>query len=393
MLKTSKAKNKTRRLSNSDLFKNKKVDESNDSIDVVDENDPSNNNLLLGYQPDKPKVNPSVVVNKQNNNNQNDSDDNSPLLNDVVDDTNNNDNNNPSENIIDDNDDANLDDLKVLPQDDVNQAYDVPLNRTLFKNEMRQGSVYYESKTYPNKSYYNWTWGDPVISKKKIKGGLSKKQEQQVDTIFQKLENEDAAYLNIMIYLHNQIGKRIGKAAVDEYYRGAHVIFKDGGKVYDDVMKLGKSIARLQKNKKNDYKVENLRATGKTANPDIDVFNGGMYKRDALDGQNETSHYNRKGFDNNKERYQIGIDLPGKVSWGHILVGIVPKGFKNAGQTFIQTEAYGFQTPTRTGLHGTGWLANKGITQQTGTQSGLVGQSPHSEKEGSASGEIVEPDN
>ncbi|MEM9340204.1 MAG: hypothetical protein AAGA66_15830, partial [Bacteroidota bacterium] len=339
MLKTSKAKNKTRRLSNSDLFKNKKVDESNDSIDVVDENDPSNNNLLLGNQPDKPKVNPSVVVNKQNNNNQNDSDDNSPLLNDVVDDTNNNDNNNPSENILDDNDDD-LDEVKELPNDDVSQNSDNSSSVDLNK-------PYRIPDLFPIRTVKDMG-NKTIVKSDALKTDGKMELLRRMELLRNNKADGDRLHYKVMKLVEAKAIDAFGEIGFNELYRGGHLIFK-GQDLYNDLFELAKPLAPNENTPNDPNQVMTLTdAIGsysggywytptKAQVGAKELLKGKMFRRRI--NKTETGHYEK--VKKAPALPQLGIDFPYQDNLnvgGHLLFGITPSG-----DTFIQTEGAGFQ--------------------------------------------------
>jgi hypothetical protein len=164
------------------------------------------------------------------------------------------------------------------------------------------------------------------------------------------------AYEDMLVFLEARVRERLGIVGFQQLYRGGHIVLNDGGDVYRELQ----------------------RRWGRLGSP-------------RLTTKRQTSHYTASdGYDVSIEATtpQIGVDLPSPLA-GHILYGIVPPRTKNddSGDTFVQTEMFGFQNFWNTYVgHGKGY-----ITSVTGYgNSGLVGYSPYSEKQGK---EIREVDN
>jgi hypothetical protein len=248
---------------------------------------------------------------------------------------------------------------------------------------------------------------------------------QEINALDRKADPElglKGIHKSILVYLENTIRDRLGEGGVAQFYKGAHIILEDNGIVYEGVKQLGMPIAATNKDGDILSKTEFVGKTGTnlggySGDPEAQRA-GKMFTR--RPENSETSHYQPLVVDDqtkplpNKDqgwghglymratkyeqknigydtdvttvKPQLGIDLPESVK-GHILVGIVPPHLgdnsKNdaVGHTFIQTEGAGFQNFNEASLaHGQGFLANTGWTAQKGTQTGLVGQTLHSEK-------------
>ncbi|BBC27048.1 hypothetical protein [Pseudanabaena sp. ABRG5-3] len=256
---------------------------------------------------------------------------------------------------------------------------------------------------------------------------LDKKMEE-LDRLDEEIDLEDleeglkGIHKNILLYLEGTIRDRLGNGGVAQFYKGAHIILKDNGAVYEEVKRLGMPIAALKENGDIKSKTEFVGKTGTNyggfGSDTAEQRSGKMFTR--RPENSETSHYQPNvvdnkdkplpnkdqgwgygwglrgtyyekkniGYDSNVDtvKPQLGIDLPESVK-GHILVGIVPPHLgdesKNdaVGHTFVQTEGAGFQNFNEASLaHGQGFLANVGVTAKKGTQTGLVGKTLHSEK-------------
>ena len=146
---------------------------------------------------------------------------------------------------------------------------------------------------------------------------------------------------------------RVGASRSAEFYRGAHIILRDEGEMYQHL----------------------VRTYGDLMKPRYTT-------------KSQTSHYTAgAGYDVSLEEStpQQGIDLPSPLT-GHILFGLVPpmtgkKEDPNTGHTFIQTEGSGFQTLyTKYVGHASGFFVNF----LWGLQTGMIGTSVASEKTGKA---------
>lgn len=262
---------------------------------------------------------------------------------------------------------------------------------------------------------------------KEEQAALDKKM-QELDRLDEEIDEEDlemglkGIHKNILLYLEGTIRDRLGNGGVAQFYKGAHIILKDNGAVYEEVKKLGMPIAALKDNGDIKSKTEFVGKTGTNygglGGNAAEQRAGKMFTR--RPENSETSHYQPNivddkdkplpykdqgwgygfglrgtyyekkniGYDSDIDtvKPQLGIDLPESVK-GHILVGIVPphlgdEGKNDAvGHTFVQTEGAGFQNFNEASLaHGQGFLANVGVTAKKGTQTGLVGKTLHSEK-------------
>lgn len=229
---------------------------------------------------------------------------------------------------------------------------------------------------------------------------LNKDEQAKLDDKKEKLD-ATGTHMQILTYLEGEVSKRLGPTGVAQFYRGAHIVLKDDGQIYEAVKGLGAPIAAKNKDGSTKSKTEFVGKSG--ANFGGLVGNaeeqraGKMFTRSPQNS--ETSHYqpskswlgsfqqgkDNTGYDSYKAPPQLGIDLPEPVK-GHILVGIVPENKGDSeddstGHTFIQTEGAGFQNFHEASLaHGQGYLDNSGWTDEKGTQTGLVGKTMHSEK-------------
>jgi hypothetical protein len=224
--------------------------------------------------------------------------------------------------------------------------------------------------------------------------------------------NPNSAHMQILTYLEQTVNNKFGPAGVVQFYRGAHIVFRDNGAIYNNVKRLGMPIAATNPQSQIMSKTEFVGMLG--ANFGMgnaqEQRAGKMFTRRPED--KETSHYQPNmvddtdnplpsnqqywflatkyhqknvGYDSFNAPPQLGIDLPESVG-GHILVGIVPHNLRNpndssTGHTFVQTEGAGFQNFNQASIaHGKGYFANAGYTAQQGTQTGLLGTTLHSEK-------------
>ena len=179
---------------------------------------------------------------------------------------------------------------------------------------------------------------------------LSKTETKLLIDIKTKLA-ESPKHESFLYDLEMRARDKMGMLGFVELYRGGHIVFNDKGAVY------------LELTKKH----------------------GGLMKA-RYTTKKQTSHYTKSaGYDVSIEDKapQMGVDFPSPLT-GHILIGIVPEKEKgkdaNSGNTFVQTEMYGFQTPYNHYVgHAFGFVANVTLS----LQSGMVGNSQRSEKSGS----------
>lgn len=186
---------------------------------------------------------------------------------------------------------------------------------------------------------------------------LGKEELSQLISIKQTLQKAPE-HESLLYDLEMRVRRNLGMVGFQQFYRGGHIVFNDSGEVYQSIVKAHGALMKA-------------RYTAKK----------------------QTSHYNAKdGFDTSIEAStpQMGVDLPSPLN-GHILIGIVPsktgKSDSGGGNTFVQTEMYGFQDVYNSVVgHGIGF-----VVSATGYgNSGLVGYSPNSEKQNR---EIREADN
>ncbi len=217
-----------------------------------------------------------------------------------------------------------------------------------------------------------------------VQGGLSPAETAALQQITNAING--TPYATILNLLTARIGNQLGPAVVDQFYRGAHIVFNDQGAVFRQVFQAGVTggIAQFRGRSASEWLFrQTVPQTPNNLAPATDR-NGGMGARRPELGQ--TSHYTADAMP------QLGIDLPAPFT-GHILIGLVPHDPTNRetagiqGDTFVQTEMYGFRTLYDKYIgHVQGFLWN--ATRKL--QSGLVGYSNHSEKNGS---DIREHDN
>ncbi len=188
---------------------------------------------------------------------------------------------------------------------------------------------------------------------------LNRQEKLKLNTILLDLGKSYQTEHTLVMLLQDFIYSRVSPSALAEYYKGAHVVFNDGGSIYSELKQFAEA-------------------------PEIQNFY--RYAKDSIVPKNQrktphklTSHYSvAAGFPTNDENDypQIGIDL---TTGGHILFGLVPDedGSRANGCTFVQTEGYGFQDVGAVAMHGWGFLVSASGNGNTG----LLGYSPHSEKE------------
>lgn len=202
-----------------------------------------------------------------------------------------------------------------------------------------------------------------------------------------KLRETSPDHYNVLKYIEEEVINAFGEIGFHELYKGGHIIFNDGGNIYDQLFLLAKELGPSpeQVEQPNDVMDKttaagtpigsfaqwtSLKSSGGVLTPS-ELKQGLMFKRRA--GTNETSHYGSQEelAATDENRPQLGIDLPSSVI-GHFLFGVTPSG-----NTFVQTEGAGFQDFNQHVIqHGMGFLWNYGWSLQTG----LVGTSTHSEK-------------
>jgi hypothetical protein len=239
-------------------------------------------------------------------------------------------------------------------------------------------------------------------------------EQTQKDDLAQRkklLQELSPLHLQILKYLESQVNMNFGHTGLNEFYRGAHIVFNDQGLIYDELFDMASSLAIHQHGMGDVYKpnavMDKTTAAGSAKQAAIDYFNplynpfdisyehdipqdahlspeqlaaGKMFKRRA--GTSETSHYKSESELQaaDPHRPQLGIDFPLKVR-GHVLFGVVPNG-ANGYNTFVQTEGAGFQNlHEHIYEHGKGafWNLNP-VTK--GAQTGLIGSTYASEKKG-----------
>jgi hypothetical protein len=229
-------------------------------------------------------------------------------------------------------------------------------------------------------SYPVYTQGAVDRSGQLVSGGLSPLETAAMLNIWAVIAG--TAYANILQYLENRILNHLSQGVLDEFYRGAHIIFDDDGQVYRDVFALGQTVGKFRDQTWSEW----FSDTPVAQTPDnlLPSTTRGPGMGSRRPEKSQTSHYSQDALP------QLGIDLPGQLS-GHILVGMVPNDpyryGDSAGHSFVQTEMFGFKTFTdHYWGHAKGYFWNV-----TGShQSGLVGFCKYSEK---SQTEIREQDN
>lgn len=239
---------------------------------------------------------------------------------------------------------------------------------------------------------------------------LNEEEQNKLDEKLQVLQ-QHPTHLAFLQYLENQVSQRLGAGGVAQFYKGAHIIFKDGAAVYDALFQLaGPLAANAGQNPQqpNDVMDKNTGAgtAGQGTKDSLNYWGpkwtdpvtdsslskqeldaGKMFKR--RPEHNETSHYKKPEEikQSDPDRPQLGLDLPVTVK-GHILFGVVPDG-QNGFNTFVQTEGAGFQN-----LEEHIWKHGKGAGSNwwSGLQTGLVGTTTHGEKTKGGSTAIREED-
>ncbi len=228
---------------------------------------------------------------------------------------------------------------------------------------------------------------------------LTTSEKQDLTTRKTTLRQNYRTHYDVLTYIEQQVSNAFGRTGMNEFYRGAHIIFNDGGVIYNRLFAKARNLAAKNPNQRirrpNDV-MDKSTAAGSAARAALDYLvsspnsvpsdaqltqqelsSGKMFKRRA--GSNETSHY---GSANeiaaaDPQRPQLGIDFPLAVK-GHLLFGVVPDG--NGGfNTFVQTEGAGFQNlQEHIGEHGRGAMWNMRLLGNW--QTGLIGNSTASEK-------------
>ncbi|MFN6485359.1 MULTISPECIES: DUF4157 domain-containing protein [unclassified Nostoc] len=226
---------------------------------------------------------------------------------------------------------------------------------------------------------------------------LTRTQKQDLATRKQTLSQHHRTHYDILTYIEQQVSNAFGRTGINEFYRGAHIIFNDDALIYDRLFSKAKSLAARNPNqrvRRPNHVMDKSTAAGSAGQATLDYLvsdgnnipsdaqltqqelsSGKMFKRRA--GTKETSHYGSQQeiAAADPQRPQLGIDFPLAVK-GHLLFGVVPNG--NGGfNTFVQTEGAGFQNlREHVQEHGKGAIWNKLGSWQTG----LIGNSTASEK-------------
>lgn len=186
---------------------------------------------------------------------------------------------------------------------------------------------------------------------------LSRNEKIKLNMILLDLRNKYPTEYSFVMIIQDHIYTRISPSALAEYYKGAHIVFNDKGKIYAELRQFAVA-------------------------PETTSFY--RYAKDSQIPKSErhqpfqlSSHYTvATGYPSGDENDypQYGIDLP---TGGHILFGLVPdeNGVRANGNTFVQTEGYGFQNLRSVAMHGWGFVMS--VTGMGNT--GLLGCSPHTE--------------
>ncbi|MFW9259448.1 DUF4157 domain-containing protein [Nostoc sp. CALU 546] len=226
---------------------------------------------------------------------------------------------------------------------------------------------------------------------------LTPTQKQDLATRKRILSRQHRTHHHILTYIEQQVSNAFGRTGINEFYRGAHIIFNDHARIYDRLFSKAESLAARNPNqrvRRPNRVMDKSTAAGSAGQATLDYMvsdgnnipsdaqltqqqlsSGKMFKRRA--GTKETSHYGSEQeiAAADPQRPQLGIDFPLAVK-GHLLFGVVPDG--NGGfNTFVQTEGAGFQNlREHVQEHGKGAIWNKLGSWQTG----LIGNSTASEK-------------
>lgn len=236
---------------------------------------------------------------------------------------------------------------------------------------------------------------------------LTETQKQDLADRKELLGQQSPLHRKILLFIEQQVYGAFGQTGVNEFYRGAHIIFNDDAVIYDQLFSIAQGLAAKTPQQQilgpNDV-MDKTTAAGSAGQALLDYINplykpldafyedyipndaalsadelasGKMFKRRA--GTKETSHYGSAAdlATADPNRPQLGIDFPLEVK-GHLLFGVVPNG--NGGfKTFVQTEGAGFQDlQEHIGEHGKGAIWNLGLFGNW--QTGLIGYSKASEK-------------
>jgi hypothetical protein len=227
---------------------------------------------------------------------------------------------------------------------------------------------------------------------------LTTTQKQDLATRKQTLSQHHPIHYGILRYIEHQVSNAFGRTGINEFYRGAHIIFNDHALIYDQLFSKARSLAARNPNqrvRRPNHVMDKSTAAGSAGQATLDYMrwsdgntipsdaqltqqelsSGKMFKRRA--GTKETSHYGSEQeiAAADPQRPQLGIDFPLAVK-GHLLFGVVPNGHGGF-NTFVQTEGAGFQNlREHVQEHGKGAIWNKLGSWQTG----LIGNSTASEK-------------
>ena len=187
---------------------------------------------------------------------------------------------------------------------------------------------------------------------------LSRSEKLKLNMIQLDLRKKHLTEYNFVMLIQEHIYTRISPSALAEYYKGAHMVFDDQGKIYSELRQF---------------------ATAPETTSFYRYSKGTQIPREQWHEPYQlSSHYTvADGFPTGDENEypQYGIDLP---TGGHVLFGLVPDefGIRANGGTFVQIEGYSFQYQQADAVLGVGGIMS--VTHEGNI--GLLGVSPHSEK-------------
>ncbi|MGR5284211.1 DUF4157 domain-containing protein [Vibrio maritimus] len=266
--------------------------------------------------------------------------------------------------------------------------------------------------TMGNRKNFKDRTGASVVSADSTDSNIPQERAREILASVKSGPNKSTPHYNILNLLRIRILRKLGNDSLTQFWKGAHIVFKDNGSVYQQLLALGGPIAAKKANGSIKNKTEFAGSTssnyfGWGASTQEQRRGSMMARRPGTDFR-ETSHYpSTVGGPP-----QYGVDMPEAIG-GHLLFGLTPDG-----DTFVQTEGAGFQNFNQGFTqHLKGFATVKGAMQMPvpnmsmrggwnpiprvglnwkgspkGTQTGMAGYSRHSEADGVQS-EIREHDN
>jgi len=264
-----------------------------------------------------------------------------------------------------------------------------------------------------NRTKFKDRSGGSVVAANEIDPNIPSERINQIYDGVKSGPNASGPHYEVLKLLKLRILKNLGNNTLIQFWKGAHIVFKDNGSVYKQLLQKGGAIAARKEDGSIKTKTEFAGMTSTNyfgfGSSTHEQRRGSMMARRPGAEFKETSHYPETVGG----PPQYGIDMPEAIG-GHLLFGLTPDG-----DTFVQTEGAGFQNfdqgftqhlkgfatvkgamqaPVPTLKYTGGWFPSvprPGLTWKgspKGTQTGIAGYSSHSEAEGVHS-EIREHDN